>query len=81
MSEQTYQQIRWNEGSKLIGKHHAVGVAVEYYTQIGACFLHFLLQLNDVFHVERIGLVVRKAAIRLIKQIGGVCSENVFHHD
>ncbi|MPM10232.1 hypothetical protein SDC9_56560 [bioreactor metagenome] len=65
----------------LIGKHHTVGIAIENHPQIGFRFHHFLLKLHNVFHIERIGLVVRKTAIRLIEQIFRERAENIFHHD
>jgi hypothetical protein len=78
-----HQPVAVDHVALLVDRANAVGVAIEGDAQVGALFPHGGDQRVQVFDHGRVGMVIRKAAVHLEEQFGGLAIEpleQAMHH-
>ena len=65
-------EVGCHETGLVVDEHHAVGIAVIDYAEVGAGLCHQLLERLHVLGNQRVGLVIREAAVDGIEEPLGV---------
>ena len=81
LAQQRDDQVGRNETARLVDEHHAVGITVVDDADITFVRDDQFLQVNHIFGLEGIGLVVRETAVEGIVEITGLFTENAVYED